>query len=301
MNGTLRQVLLAGCGGILGAGMWLAASTLLPTPAGGDPPVSTNGVAERVRAWLSGSHRRLLAAVALGVAVAAVTRWPVAALLSVPAVLVLPGMLGPDREHAAGVARVEAVAGWAEMLRDTLAAAAGLEQAILATEPIAPDPIAGHVRALAGDLRAGTRLRPALDRFAATLADPTGDLVVAALRLAAAGQARDLASLLGALAGSARDQAGMRLRIAAARARTRTTVRIIIGTTLVLAAVLVAANRRYLAAYDTATGQLVLLAVGGLFTLGLAWLGRLSRLRQETRLFSSASPEPAGWEGVAAR
>jgi len=301
VNGTLREVLLAGAGGMLGAGTWLAASTLLPAPRGGDPPASIPGAAKRDRTWPSGSRRRLLAAVGLGVVVLAVTRWPVAALLTVPAALVLPGMLGPDREHAAGVARVEAVAGWAEMLRDTLAAAAGLEQAILATEPIAPDPIASHVRALAGDLRAGTRLRPALDRFAAALADPTGDLVVAALRLAAAGQARDLAALLGALAASARDQAGMRLRVAAARARTRTTVRVIIGTTLVLAAVLVAANRRYLAAYDTATGQLVLLAVGGLFGLGLAWLGRLSRLRQEPRMFGSASPEPAGWEGVAAR
>ena len=302
MNTGLAQLVLTGCGALVGAGIWLAVYGRQPAPAGqaaGGAAGPVEALAERIRVRLPGwSRRQVLAAVGVGVVVLAVTRWPVAALLAVPGVLVLPGMLGPDREHATHVARVEAVAGWAEMLRDTLSAAAGLEQAITATEPIAPAPIAAQVRGLAGQLRAGVRLRPALDRFAAEVADPTADMVVAALRLAAAGQARDLAGLLGALAASARDQAGMRLRLAAARARTRTTVRVILATTLVLACVLILANRGYLAAYDTPTGQLVLLAVGGLFATGLVWLGRLSRLRQHPRLLSD--PNPAG-EGVGAR
>ncbi len=303
MNTGLEQLVLIGCGTLVGAGIWLAVYGRQPAPereAAGGAAGPVAALAERVRARLSGSRRRLLAAAGVGVVVLAVTRWPVAALLAVPAVLVLPGMLGPDREHARHVARVEAVAGWAEMLRDTLSAAAGLEQAIAATEPIAPAPIGAQVRGLAGQLRAGVRLRAALDRFAVEVADPTADMVVAALRLAAAGQARDLAGLLGALAASARDQAGMRLRLAAARARTRTTVRVILATTLVLAAVLILANRGYLAAYDTPTGQLVLLAVGGLFAAGLVWLGRLSRLRQHPRLLPNPT-NPAGAEGTVAR
>ena len=57
-----------------------------------------------------------------------------------------------DRAHAALVARVEAIAGWAEMLRDTIAAAAGLEQAIAATAPLAPPPIRDEVVMLAARL-----------------------------------------------------------------------------------------------------------------------------------------------------
>jgi hypothetical protein len=217
--------------------------------------------------------------------------------------MVLPGMLGTDREHAAAVARIEAVAGWAEMLRDTLVAAAGLQQAITATEAIAPQPIAGQVGELVAEVRAGHRLVVALERFADRLGDATADLVVAALQLAAGGQARDLAALLGAAAVSAREQAGMRLRLAAARARTRTAVRVIVATTLVLAAVLVAANRRYLASYDTAVGQLVLLGVGGLFAAGLAWLRVLSRLPVPGRLLHPTSgPRPtSGVEGMGVR
>ena len=78
------------------------------------------------------------------------------------------------------------------------------------------------------------RLVPALRSFAAELADPTGDLVVAALVLAAGHEARRLAELLGSLAGAARDQAAMQLRIEAGRARIRTSTRVVTGSTLCL-------------------------------------------------------------------
>jgi hypothetical protein len=293
VSGGPTQLLLAACGALVASGLCLAVAGLAPAPRTAAParPDRARAVIVRVRGWVFQSHRRLAAALGVGVAVFVVTGWPVAALLTVPAALTLPKMLGPDRRHAAEVARVEAVAGWTEMLRDTLNAAAGLEQAILATETITPDAIASEVRDLAAQIRAGARLRPALDRFATQLADPTADLVVAALLLTATGQARDVAALLGALAASAREHAAMRLRVAAGRARTRTTVRVIIGTTLTLAAVLILASRPYLTAYDTTAGQLVLLTVAGLFTAGLAWLDRLSRLPQYTR-HHTAAPGP---------
>src|SRR6185437_881826 len=78
------------------------------------------------------------AAIGAGVLAAAVTGWLVAALLTAAAVWTLPRMVGRDRGAAARVARFEAIAGWAEMLRDTLAAAAGLEQAITVTAPLVP-------------------------------------------------------------------------------------------------------------------------------------------------------------------
>ena len=113
------------------------------------------------------------------VVVAALTGWPVAAVLAGLGAWALPSVLGGAKERAREVARTEAIAGWAEMLRDTLSAAAGLEQAIVATASVAPLPIRDEVVALAGRLEA-ERLVPALRRFADDLADPTGDLVVAA-------------------------------------------------------------------------------------------------------------------------
>jgi tight adherence protein B len=71
--------------------------------------------------------------------VAAVTRWPSGTVLAGLAAWFLPRALGPDREHARALERIEAIASWTEMLRDTISAAAGLEQAILAAEQQARD------------------------------------------------------------------------------------------------------------------------------------------------------------------
>ena len=72
--------------------------------------------------------------------VAAVTRWPAGTVLAGLAAWFLPRALGPDRAHARALERIEAIASFTEMLRDTISAAAGLEQAILAAEPVAPAP-----------------------------------------------------------------------------------------------------------------------------------------------------------------
>jgi tight adherence protein B len=178
---------------------------------------------------------------------------------------------------------VEAVAGWAEMLRDTMAGAAGLEQAIVASAPVAPLPIRGEVATLAGRLER-ERLAPALRAFADEVADPTCDLVVATLVLAAEHQASRLGELLGTLAASARDQATMRLRVEAGRARTRTSVRVIVGVTLGLALFLAVLNHGYLAPYSSPLGQFVLLVVGVLFALAFAWLAKITRPVEPARL-----------------
>src|SRR5438094_111914 len=81
----------------------------------------------------------------------------------------------------------------------------------------------------------GQRLVPALRAFADDLADPTADLVVAALVVAAGTHAGRLGDLLGALARAARDEATMQLRVEAGRARTRTAVRVVVGSTTAMA------------------------------------------------------------------
>jgi tight adherence protein B len=240
---------------------------------------------------------RLALAAAAGVVTGLLTGWVVGAVLAGLVCWALPQVLGRDGEHVSRVARIEAVATWTEMLRDTLSAAAGLEQAILATAPLAPTAIRSEVGEFAARIANGHRLAPALRKLGERLDDPVGDLVIAALLLAAEQQTRQLADLLGSLADAARGQASMRMRVDAGRARTRTSVRVIVGTTLAFAVAVVALNRDYMGAYDSVAGQIVLLGIGVLFAGGFVWLARIARVSQPDRFLSSFT-EPDAEPGV---
>ncbi|MDG4764472.1 type II secretion system F family protein [Solwaraspora sp. WMMD406] len=234
-------------------------------------------------------RRRVALCLAVGVVVGAVTRWPVAAGLAAAGAWMLPAIIGPDRDHARRVARIEAIATWTEALRDNLSAAAGLEQAITASAIESPEPIREEVARLAVRLQRSWRLPDALRGLADELADPTADLAVAGLVMAARGSAGQLGDVLGELAASARAKVASRQRIAAARKRNRTSARVIVGATLAMAGMLALLNRGYLALFDTPTGQLVLLAAGCCFTLAFAWLGRLMRDRDASRILAGAA------------
>lgn len=236
---------------------------------------------------------RIALAVTAGVLTGVATGWVVGAVLAGLAVWALPRVLGRDPGHTRHVARIEAVATWTEMLRDTLSAAAGLEQAILATAPLAPPAIRGEITNLATRIENGDRLAPSLRYLADQLADPTGDLVIAALVLAAEQQSRQLGELLGSLAHAAREQASMRMRVEAGRSRTRTSVRVIVGTTLSFAVAVVLLNRAYLSAYDGVGGQVVLLGIGVLFSAGFAWLVHIAKVTEPTRFLSTTGDTTA--------
>src|SRR4051794_29154916 len=204
---------------IVGAGLalggWLIVSSLRPA-VGAAPKI-------RITRLPADAPARLLRAVVIGAGLAIVTRWPVAGVAGAVAGWWTPEVLGARGGRERAVAKTEAIAGWTEMLRDTMAGGHGLEEAITTTAAVAPAAIRPEVIRLAARTEQ-MPLSDALVAFATELAHPTADLVVAALRLAAGGAARDLGELLGSLATAARDEAGMRLRVEAARARLRTAV-----------------------------------------------------------------------------
>jgi tight adherence protein B len=268
---------------ICGAGLGLGLLLVIAGWRGVDVALPKRRIG-RVR--VERANLRLGLAIGAAVVVGSATGWPVGALLAGLAGWGAPGLLGGVRQRNAAVGRIEAVAGWAEMLRDTMSGAAGLEQAIVATAPLAPLPIRAEVASLALRLEV-ERLAPALRAFADEVADPTCDLVVAALVLAAEHQAQRLAELLGSLAAAARDQATMRLRVEAGRARTRTSVKVIVGVTGALVLGLAVFNHGYLAPYDTATGQLVLLLVGAIFAAAFLWLARMTRPARVDRFLTN--------------
>jgi uncharacterized membrane protein len=76
------------------------------------------------------------------------------------------------------------------------------------------------------------------------------------------------------------------MRIEAGRARTRTSVRVIVITTLSFAIGLMLLNRGYLKPYDSAFGQIMLLIVGAMFAVAFTWLARIARLREPERFLT---------------
>jgi len=245
--------------------------------------------AKKLVIWRGDNHgmRRVVVAVGVGLGVALVTRWPVGGLLAAALVGSWHTLFGQQISSGAEVARIEAIASWTEMLRDTMAAAAGLEQAITTTAAIAPKPIRAEVMALAS--RIETRevtLAQGLPDLADALGDPTADLVVAALSSAAERRARSLGELLSALAASAREDATMRLRVQASRARVRTAARIVTCVTLAMAGGLVLFKRDFLSPYGSAEGQVVLTVVGGIFAAAFWWLTKMSDVSSPERFLT---------------
>lgn len=233
--------------------------------------------------------RAAVAALA-AVAVLVTTGWVVAAVGAVLLVFAWRGLSGGAAEERTAMRRLEGLAAWTESLRDTIAGAAGLEQAIPVSIRAAAPSLRPHLRAMVDRMHTRMALPDALRLFADELADPSADLVIAALILNAKLRGPGLRDVLGALAVSAREELDMRRRVEAERRATRKSVQIVVITALVFAGVLVVWNPGYVAEYDNWLGQLVLVVVAGLFGAGFAWMRRLARFDQPTRLLMGSEP-----------
>jgi tight adherence protein B len=283
--GLVTSLSAALCGAVVGLGLLLVA-------------LGVRGAAPRSRRrpqpvppWLAD---RLTLRIALGgaglVVVWLVTGWPAGGAIAAIGGAAAPSLVGARARRNAAVARIEAIAAWAEQLRDVMAAAAGIQEAIVATGPLAPAPIGAEVRRLVERISTRReRLRPALERFADELAHPLGDMVVTSLLLASERQGH-LGDLLSEVARSARQTATMRLRVEAARARTYVTTRLIVGITILITGWLLLFRREYLAPFDSAGGQVMLIVIGSVFLGAGSLMRRMAEPNEPTRLLGLESP-----------
>jgi len=234
--------------------------------------------------WLSGRRPALLmGGLAIGLLVLVVTGWIVLALALGGLVALWDRFFGGAAEERAAVTKLEALAAWTESLRDTIAGAVGLEQAIPATAATAAPQIRPALNLLVDRLRIREPLPDALRRLADDLDDASADLIVAALLLNSRLRGPGLREVLTALAVSAREELDMRRRIDAERRSTRRSVQMVVGITVGVAAMLVLLNRQYVAPYGSFVGQVVLTVVIALFAAGVAWLRRLARVQNAER------------------
>jgi Flp pilus assembly protein TadB len=249
-------------------------------PSDGAPPARPGTRTGRDRS-------SLLLAVTVGVACVVVTRWPVAGIVGAGAAYGLPRLLR-QTSGAVSIAKIEAVATWTEMLQGTLAASAGIGQAIMATAELSPTPIRPATELLAAQLRSGSHPRDALLQFAESVGDPCADRVVCSLLLAFTSRAQRLGDLLQALADSTREEASLRLRIETSRASVRSGVRTVVVFSVAFAAGLAVLARSYLAPFAGAEGQVVLLVVGALYAGGLTLMVALARPPASVRLLGDS-------------
>jgi Flp pilus assembly protein TadB len=232
-------------------------------------------------------------AVVAGLAVLGLTRWAVMGVATAILVFSWNKLFGGAAEERAAMKRVEALAGWTESLRDTIAGAVGLEQAIPASARAAAPALRPHLAALVDRLRSRTPLPEALQHLADEINDASADIIIAALMLNARLRGPGLRDVLGALAKSAREEVDMRQRVMAQRASTRRSVQIVVVVSVLFVLGLSIFNRGFVEPYGTAIGQGVLTLVCGLFAAGFWWLRKLSNVETPDRFLVHA-PERVG-------
>lgn len=211
-----------------------------------------------------------------------ITGWIVVAGSVALLVAAIPGIGRPYIQTRNEQDLVDGIATWTEQLRDTLAGAHGLEQAIVATSIHAPIALQVHVKKLASFIGYGS-LEDGLRRFGDDLNNSTADFVVAALVTASQHQARDLGMLLTQIAQCARDESKMRSRVWVGRARTRSAIKIIATVIAVFVFGLFTFNRTYLKPYSSLQGQFVLSIILGVFAASLALMQSMAKIVEPER------------------
>ncbi len=272
-------------GAIFGSGLMLIVLGIRGVDAKAESAErSSQGVMQWLRRF-ENLELRLAAAVFAAFAVWYLSRWPIGILLAIGGGLAGPSLAGAKRRRQAAMAKVEAVAAWAEQLRDIIGTSSGLQEAIAASSRVAPMAIRAEVRQFAVDQRR-ENFGVAARRFAAAVADPAADQVAVALMLAAERRGQSLALVLDDVAAAAREESTMMDRTETARARSYTEALAVTSIVLIMFAGMLLFNRSYLSAFDTMVGQAVLGAVGVGWAFAIASLIGLAKIDRPDRLLT---------------
>jgi tight adherence protein B len=286
--GVVNALLGAVIGGGVGLGVFLAV-------AGWSGVLE--GAPHRPRRALRIDADRLVVRCGLVLVGVVVAMWATGWVVAVAAFGLLgwmiPSFVGLRAGRRRRLARAEAVAVWAEMLRDLLVSNAGLHEAIGRSARVAPSPIRDEVKALYVRAQRGD-LSSALGRFADEMDDAIADTVVTALQIADQRAVSDLGAMLAAVATSTRETVAMQLHINAARARIYRTAQLIAGIVAFFVFLLVATNPEYMEPFGTMVGQTVLAAVVALIGVSVWAMVLLSRPARAPRLLRVPGRANAG-------
>ncbi|HEY6492544.1 MAG TPA: type II secretion system F family protein [Trebonia sp.] len=278
-SSAATQLLVILIGGVTGAAVFLAVIALYGLPP--RPPGSGPSRLDRLRR--DAFSLRGAIAVVSGILALLATRWVVAGIGIGLLAYSWRSLSGASTERRT-VARLEGLATWTESLRDTIAGAVGLEQAIPSSTRIAAPAIKEPLLKLVDRLHTRMPMSDALRLFAGDLDDPSADLIIAALIINSRLRGPGLRDLLGALSRSVREELDMRRKVSAERRSTRRSVQIVIVVSVGMAIGLAFVDRSFLAPYGSPFGQLVLAIIACFYALGIWWLRRLARFESPQRM-----------------
>ena len=146
-----------------------------------------------------------------------------------------------------------------------------------------PEQLRSAFRRFGEDYRATGRFAESLDRLKDNLADPVGDRVVEALRLAREVGGTDLGRLLRTLSAFLREDARTRAELETRQGWTVNAARLALGAPWVLL-LLLSTRPEAVAAYGSTAGALVLLVGGGISLLAYRVMLSIARLPDERRV-----------------
>jgi len=220
---------------------------------------------------------RALLGLGAGVAVWAITSWPVAGLWAAAGGAAIPILVRRDRERAAATARMDAWATWVGLIAGQLAGQASLAEAVLAACRRAPAALGPELDPLTSALER-LPLDEALSGWGA------GDGASAELRqvslvlsLAAAGAGGHVSQVLSQLGAQLRARAASARRVERERRRTRLAGRAAAAVAVVWVLLGARFDASLFGVYSTAGGQALLGVLLGVLAAGLWGLARLDR------------------------
>jgi tight adherence protein B len=170
-----------------------------------------------------------------------------------------------------------------DKLASGIRAGLALPEALSGLGERGPEPLRAAFTAFALDYQASGRFVDALDRLKERLADPVGDRVVEALRVAREVGGGDLGRLLRSLSSFLRDDARTRSELESRQAWTVNGARLgVAAPWLVL--LMLSFQRDVISRYASAAGVVVLLAGAGMCAAAYWLMVRIGRLPAERRI-----------------
>ena len=294
MNSLLSgyPLLAVVAGALTAGGLVLFVEAVRGRPAG--PPGRRSSRLEHQLRQLAGTRGAL--ALLVGALGLLATRWIVAGIGLALLVLAWRTLGGAAGERRA-MMRLEALATWTESLRDTIAGAVGLEQAIPSSLRVAAPSLQEPLARLVDLLHTRVPMPEALRTLADDLDDPSADLIIGALIINARLRGPGLRDLLGDLSTAVREELDMRRKVNAERRSTRRSAQIVVLVSVGLALGLALLNPGYVHVYDSPFGQLVLVIVVALYAAGFIWMRRLATFDAPERMLTGPAPVlPVGAE-----
>jgi tight adherence protein B len=194
-----------------------------------------------------------------------------------------PFALVRQRQRKRAVALRELWPDAVDNLASGVRAGLSLPEAVGALGSRGPEPLREAFRSFAEDYRASGRFGECLDRLKATLADPVADRIVEALRLAREVGGSDLGRLLRTLSAFLREDARTRAELETRQGWTVGAARLALAAPWVLLGLL-ALRPQTVAAYNSATGVVILLFGGGVSILAYRLMLHIALLPAEKRV-----------------